>query len=277
MPATNRVVAVTARQQFIELVNATDVSLARLALLAVQILKGDNAATQSATKVALEQLDSLVVDARGAGCEESLERLVAYLGSDRGYAGNTEDYYSADNSDLSLVLERKRGIPITLAIIYIEIGWALGFDLRGIGFPGHFLVGHFLPAPDAPDAPEAKGTSGGVVGVEAGLVDPFTGKLTDRTSCLENLARVSSDSGVSRKDWPQAQVDAWFLPSTSLQIALRLLENLKQIYVQTGAHGDALAALDLQLLVAPESFELLQQQKALSAQIFGRKDTPPVH
>lgn len=222
----------------------------------------------------MAQLESLVVDARGAGCEESLERLVSYLARDRGYAGNADDYYSADNSDLSVVLERQQGIPITLAIVYIEIGAALGFDLRGIGFPGHFLVGRYLPVPDAP---EATGNSGVVRPVEVDLLDPFAGKLTDRASCLENLARASANAEASRKDWPQAQIDDWFAPSTSLQIALRLLENLKQIYLQTGAQGDALATLDLQLLVAPESFELLQQQKALSAHIFGREDKPPVH
>lgn len=258
----------SARQQFIELVNSADVSLARLALLAVQILKGDTQAAQAATKVALEQLEALVADARRVGCAESLERLVAYVASERGYAGNADDYYSADNSDLSLVLQSRQGIPITLAIVYIEIGCALGLDLRGIGFPGHFLVGHYLPAPFLPAHEKT---------VEVGLVDPFAGKLTDRASCLESLEHASVNAGARREGWPQAQVEEWFQPSTSLQIALRLLENLKQIYLQTGAHGDALGALDLQLLVVPESFELLQQQKVLSAQIFGREDKPPVH
>ena len=166
------------------------------------------------------------------------------------------------------MLERRTGIPITLAIIYIEVGQALGFDLRGIGFPGHFLVGQFVNHQAA-----------GQRLSEVALIDPFTGELTDRSRCLENFERASSSAGgrgVSREDWPAEQIDAWFAPATSQQVALRLLENLKQIYLQTQANGQALAALDLQLLVEPQSFELLQQQKFLSAQIFGRKDQPPV-
>ena len=253
----------SARQQFIELIDSAEVSLAQLALLAMQILKGDGESTQVATDRALAQLATLVSDARAAGCEESLERLVAYVGAERGYVGNAQNYYSADNSDLSLVLERRQGIPITLAIIYIELGKALGLDLRGIGFPGHFLVGHYLHRK------------------EATLIDPYAGQLTDRASCLKSLARTSArpvegDSAPS-PDWPQAQIDAWFLPATAQQIALRLLENLKQIYLQARAGGQALAAIDLQLLVAPDNFELLQQQKSLTAQIFGRNDKPPVH
>jgi len=260
---------VTTRQQFIEQINAADVSLARLALLAVQILKGDHQAAQNATSAGLSQLATLVSDARLAGCEESLERLVTYVGSDRGYVGNSEDYYSIDNSDLSFVLERRSGIPITLAIIYIEIGKALGFDLRGIGFPGHFLVGHYVTEPGVPAG-----------GAETGLIDPYSGKLTARANCLATLARnsVSAESaGTGGNDWPESQIDAWFQPASAQQIALRLLENLKQIYLQTQDHGQALAALDLQLLVAPEQFELLRQQQVLSAQIFGREDRPPVH
>ena len=252
----------SARQQFIDRLNSEEVSLGQLALLAVQILKGDNAAAQRATTRGLESLAVLSNDARSAGCEESLERLVTFIGSERGFAGNAQDYYSADNSDLSMVLERRSGIPITLAIVYIELGRTMGFDLRGIGFPGHFLVGHYADVHSAADGVVTEG--------EAGLIDPFAGKLTTRSSCLENLARDA-------KDHPQAQIDAWFAPATSPQIALRLLENLKQIYLHNRSLGQALAALDLQLLVAPESFELLQQQQTLSAQIFGRDNKPPLH
>jgi len=247
----------SARQQFIDCLNSAQLSLAQLALLAVQILKGDNAAAERATASGLEQLAMLSAEARSAGCDESLERLVAFIGSERGFAGNAQDYYSADNSDLSLVLERRAGIPITLAIVYIELGKALDFDLRGIGFPGHFLVGYYANAPSTAYS-------------ESALIDPFAGKLTSRASCLENLGGEAARQ-------PQAQIDAWFAPASSQQIALRLLENLKQIYLQSAANGQALAALDLQLLVAPESFELLQQQQMLSAQIFGRKDKPPLH
>ena len=70
----------------------------------------------------------------------TLDGLVATLFGDGGFTGNTEDYYAADNSYLHRVLDRRLGIPITLAVLAIEVGRRCGVPLDGVGFPGHFLL-----------------------------------------------------------------------------------------------------------------------------------------
>ena len=249
----------SARQRFIAEVEKADPSLAQLALLAVQILKSDSAAAREATEGSLQQMAILIENARAAGCDQGLERLVQYLHSDLGFEGNALDYYAEDNSDLSQVLQRRSGIPITLAIVYIEIGRALGYNLKGIGFPGHFLVGSF--SPDNEDLT---------------LIDPFIGELTDRKQALAQLTRTQG-SEFSASQWSKKQKDGWFVAVDAQQIGLRLLENLKQIHVQKGQHVQALAALELQLLLAPSNAQLLQQQSKFSQQIYGEGNSPAVH
>ena len=67
------------------------------------------------------------------------------LFDEEGFRGNEADYYDPRNSYLSDVIDRRTGIPITLAIVYLEVGWRVGLNLEGIGFPGHFLVRYTAP------------------------------------------------------------------------------------------------------------------------------------
>jgi regulator of sirC expression with transglutaminase-like and TPR domain len=74
------------------------------------------------------------------GCGHRLLMLNHFFFEELGFAGNRDRYDDADNSYLNRVIERRRGIPISLSVLYIEIGRALGLRLAGIAFPGHFLV-----------------------------------------------------------------------------------------------------------------------------------------
>ena len=78
------------------------------------------------------------------------------LGSRHGFAGDREHYDDPDNSMLDLVLARRRGLPILLSVIYVEVARRAGIPLAGVGLPGHFVVGHFGAAPPL-------------------LIDPFAG------------------------------------------------------------------------------------------------------
>jgi regulator of sirC expression with transglutaminase-like and TPR domain len=71
----------------------------------------------------------------------SVESICRFLFVDRGFAGNSENYYDPCNSLLDVVIESRRGIPITLSIVLIAIGSRLGLEFHGVGLPGHFLVG----------------------------------------------------------------------------------------------------------------------------------------
>ena len=66
--------------------------------------------------------------------------LNEFLFDDLGFIGNTDDYYDPRNSYLNEVIDRRRGIPITLSVLYMEIGRCIGLPLEGVSFPGHFLV-----------------------------------------------------------------------------------------------------------------------------------------
>src|SRR3954454_12897683 len=69
------------------------------------------------------------------------------LGGVHGFEGDTDEYDRADNSMLDLVLERRRGLPILLSVVYVETARRAGVDVRGVGLPGHFVVGHFGQMP----------------------------------------------------------------------------------------------------------------------------------
>ncbi len=148
-------------------------------------------------------------DALAAGvAESSLEAVVHHLFGVEGYAGDQDDYYDVANSLLPRVLDRRRGIPITLSVITIEVARRAGVSLVGVGLPGHFLVG------DPADADR--------------FVDPFSGGvLLDRQACRRLFEHLHG---------PKASfVDSYLDPVGPRAIVARVLGNLKQI---SAARGD---------------------------------------
>ncbi len=92
------------------------------------------------------------------------------LGERHGFAGNRDEYDHPDNSMLDLVLERGRGLPIVLSILYVEVARRAGVPLCGVGLPGHFVVGHVEEAPPL-------------------LIDPFSGGAFVETDAPAALRR----------------------------------------------------------------------------------------
>lgn len=174
---------------------------------------------------ATSRADSGTSSARLAALDETLFE-------EAGFHGNVLDYYDPQNSFLNDVIERRTGIPITLSILYIEAGRRLGLDLRGIGFPGHFLVGHF-----------------GRDGVE--IVDPFNrGRRLTRGDCALML-----------EDAHGATLDERMLePVGHRQILVRMLTNLKMIYMQRSDVERTLGAIDRILQVSPASLTELRDR-----------------
>ena len=244
-------------ERFTELLHEDEPDLLDAALVAGEILADGTTAAAERARRAREQFAVLGERAGAAGVDQSFPRLVRHVGADLGFTGDAETYYALENSDLIEVLNRRRGIPITLAIVYLTLGRQLGFDVRGIGFPGHFLVGEYSP------------TRSGSEMNERHLLDPFNGQLVDRDACVEMLSRMQ---GQRVELEPQ-----WFVPVTHRQLLLRFLENLKQNHLRERAAGGALKVLELQLLVMPDSFELRAQQEALLGQLFGSGRKPTVH
>lgn len=123
-----------------------------------------------------------------------------------GFAGDREEYFSPENSLLHRVIERRRGMPITLAIVYVDVGRRAGIPLEGVGFPGHFLVKH--------------------TGVVPGLIiDVFAGgAILSDDDCQALLGSLHG---------PEARFHRSQLSSTSRSgIAARVLRNLKSAYLR---------------------------------------------
>ncbi|MCE2999023.1 MAG: SirB1 family protein [Betaproteobacteria bacterium] len=160
---------------------------------------------------------------------EKLLALNHYLFDELGFSGNGDDYYDPRNSFLNDVLERRLGIPITLAVVYIEIGRRIGIGLHGVSFPGHFLVKCAL--------------RDGMV-----VLDPYA---RGRSLDVEELQQRLRAAGAP------ADVDASILghllsASPCKEILGRMLRNLKGIYAKQGDWLRALAACERAIALRPE-------------------------
>lgn len=165
----------------------------------------------------------------GLGPGEVVAALNRYLFEECGFRGNRDAYYDPRNSFLNEVLDRRLGIPITLALLYIEVGRRVGLPLVGIGFPGHFLVGC-----DAPDGRL--------------LIDPFEGgRLLTDMDCVALLARLHGR--------PVPLARHYLAPIGARAFLLRMLSNLKAIYLGREDLCRALAAVERILLVTPDAIE----------------------
>jgi len=167
---------------------------------------------------------------------ERIAELHRALFVEQGFTGNRDDYYDPRNSWLHEVIDRRVGIPITLALVYIAVAVRLGFDVRGISFPGHFLVKH--------------------VGESPVLVDPFFGCVIEQRDCAERLAEVAGPEAVFR---PEIHLR----DATRREILVRLLSNLEHIWLQAGAYERALSACDRILLLIPDAPDALRDRGLL--------------
>jgi regulator of sirC expression with transglutaminase-like and TPR domain len=151
-----------------------------------------------------------------------------------GFRGNVDDYYNPANSYLPDVLSTRRGLPITLVLIYKCVAEGVGLTVQGINAPGHFLA--------AVDCPETSATAR--EGSGRMFVDPFFGgDLLDRRDVCRRIAETTGRSV------PDA--DEWFLPASHRQWLTRMLHNLQAVFAQAGREKDLYAMQELQeLLVA---------------------------
>lgn len=149
-----------------------------------------------------------------------------YLYDDLGFTGNANDYYDPRNSFLNEVIDRRMGIPITLALVYLEVAKRIDFPMVGVGMPGHFLI--------RPNVPEMET-----------FVDAFNrGEVIFAQDCQEKLSQIFGQPMEMRSE---------FLESVSnRQFLARMLMNLKVIYLRQEELEKALAAVERILLLFPE-------------------------
>jgi regulator of sirC expression with transglutaminase-like and TPR domain len=171
--------------------------------------------------------------------ERAVMALNHYLFQELGFRGNSEQYYDARNSYLNEVLDRRTGIPITLSLVYIEVGRRAGLEVEGVGLPGHFVVRVQTPA-------------------RGMLVDPFHGgTLMSERDCQERLDRIF---GGKVKLEPKM-----LRPCGHKDMIERVLRNLKAIHLRDEDRLRALRVVDLLLALSPGSAEDLRDRGVLYA------------
>lgn len=144
-----------------------------------------------------------------------------------GLTGNEGEYDDPRNSFLNEVLDRKKGLPITLSLVYLEVAWRRGLPVHGVGFPGHFLVKY-------------------LTGSGEFLLDPYRrGAFVSRAEAAERLKLQFGPDAALRPQHLSA--------STTKQILTRMLNNLKGSYFRRKNYGKVLAMIELALAVDPGS------------------------
>lgn len=231
-------------ERFAELVTREQFSLAEACLL---IAQDEYPALDVAACIA--KLDAMAATVRGRLAEDAFpEQKVAalnfHLFNELRFSGNTDAYYDPRNSYLNEVLERRTGIPITLSIVYLEVGRRIGLRLQGVSFPGHFLVKLRLKKGEL-------------------VLDPFTGGEPRSESDL----RSRLEQALTPERPRQLDLDRYLAPATPRDIVARVLRNLKGIYTKDGKLEQALAVMQRLLLVLPESAEELRDRGLIYAQL----------
>jgi regulator of sirC expression with transglutaminase-like and TPR domain len=193
----------------------------------------------------LRRLDRMASEVHLDVCASPLsniEALNAYLFEKEKFAGNEEEYDDPRNSFLNDVLDSKKGIPITLSLVYTEIARRHSLPVVGVGFPGHFLV-KYLVIPRAGE--KVRALPGGIPADEI-LLDPYhRGAVLTREDCI---ALLRSHFG------QEAEFQPGFLAaSTPKEILARMLNNLKGSYFRRQNFSKVLTMIELALAIDPAS------------------------
>jgi regulator of sirC expression with transglutaminase-like and TPR domain len=171
--------------------------------------------------------------AADSGPVQKLRVLNQFFFQDLGFAGNANDFYDPDNSFVHRLLQTRRGIPIALAVLWMELAQGLGLAVRGVSFPGHFLVKVNLPM-------------GQVV------IDPLTGKSLSREALSERLEPYRKHSGLL--DELETPLGLYLQTAPSRDIIARMLRNLKEIHKSQSDWTRLLAVQERLVVLLHESW-----------------------
>jgi len=235
--------APTALEYFSSLV-AEDTSLP-LVEAAISIAQDDDAALD--VQAVLAEIDTLAETLRrripaDAVPLHRLRWLNRYFFQELGFAGNVNDYYAPANSHLHSVLRTRRGIPISLAVLYAEIAGQVGLKVRGVSFPGHFLVK--LTLPSAGKDAQSKGEV---------VMDPCTGHSLSREELEERLLPYKRSQGLTG-DF-DAPLGLFLQAAPAREVLARMLRNLKEIHRTARDWPKLIAVLHRLVILLPQAYE----------------------
>lgn len=159
---------------------------------------------------------------------QKLRLLNHFFYQELGFAGNVNNYYDPANSYLNRVIESRRGIPISLALLYMELAHQIGLDIKGISFPGHFLM-------------KLSVQSGEIV------LDPVNGSSLSREELEERL-----EPYLSQSPQREASLSAYLQEAPPREILVRMLRNLKALYFERGEWELALGVQQRLVILLPQ-------------------------
>jgi regulator of sirC expression with transglutaminase-like and TPR domain len=209
------------------------------ALLEAAIAVAQDEVPELDVQQVLMQIDALAARLvqripRDAPALQRLRLLNRFFFQEMGFAGNVNDYYDARNSYLHEVLVTRRGIPITLALVYLEFAQQAGLTARGVSFPGHFLVKLRLPRGEV-------------------VIDPFSGHSLSRDELEERLVPYRRQRGlVGEFDTP---LGLFLQAAPPRDILARLLRNLKEVHRTSEDFARMLAVQERLVILLPQAWE----------------------
>ncbi len=223
-----------ARREFSMLAAREPVPLARGALLIAKEEYPDLDVEAHIDRLAELAREAEPIVSAGEDTVEKIQLLSHFLFEQKGFEGNREQYSDPRNSFLNEVLDRRLGIPITLSVVYLEVGRRLGLNLYGVSFPTHFLV----------KAVDERGEL---------IIDPFYGGVILSVEQIKaRLAQIYNQ--------PVELHPAMLKSAGARQILVRILRNLKGIYAGSSDWPRALGALDRILMLDPRAIEELAER-----------------
>lgn len=179
---------------------------------------------------------------RGEQVQALLAHMHAVLFDEEGFIGNSEDYYNPANSYLPAVLETKRGLPITLSLVYKLVAERLGIRAWGVGLPGHFLVA-------VKESPE-----------RTLLVDPFAqGRILTPDEAHERIQELFGPE----VEWSDEMLE----PASNRHWLTRILQNLLHIFGTNNQYSDVAAILEMEMLLWPGQGHLQRDLALVLARI----------
>jgi regulator of sirC expression with transglutaminase-like and TPR domain len=209
------------------------------ALLEAAVALGQDADSGLDTLAVLHEIDSLGARLKrrlpvDASPLHRLRTLNRFFFRELGFAGNLNDYFDAGNSYLHQVLASRRGIPISLALLYMELAGHAGLTARGVSFPGHFLVKLRLPNGEA-------------------VMDPYNGRSLSRDELEERLEPLRRKQGLVG-DF-EVPLGLFLQSAAPRDIIARMLRNLKAVHQQSEQWGDLLAVQHRLVCLLPDAWE----------------------
>ena len=209
------------------------------ALLEAAVSLGQDTEPDLDTQAVLDQIEALGDKLKrrlpaDASAMHRLRTLNRYFFRELGFAGNVNDYYDAGNSYMHQVLASRRGIPISLALVYIELAGHAGLVARGVSFPGHFLVKLRLPNGEA-------------------VMDPFNGRSLSREELEERLEPLRRKQGLVG-DF-EVPLGLFLQSAAPRDIIARMLRNLKSIHQQSEDFASLLAVQHRLICLLPDAWD----------------------